>query len=327
MNNKPLVSCIVIFFDPGEKFFIEAIESIFAQTYDHWELLLVDDGSSDKSTVIALEYTQKYPDKVRYLEHEGHQNRGMSATRNLGIRHAKGELIAFLDADDIWLPQKLEQQVPILESYPEAAMLYGKTQFWYSWADKKSTIWQSNPEFPKDDSMTITSVQFDQLIEPPAQLLLFLQNKEIYPCTCSILIRRQVFEEIGTFEENFRNAHEDMVFHSKLFLKVPVYVSSQCWDKYRIHPHSYWRRADMEGKGEEIRHRGYLKYLKWLENYLSEEEIQDPEVWTELKQTLSNVKNWKKGVKRFIRSILRQNLPKPILIIIKTKLLYKIKIL
>ena len=118
-----------------------------------------------------------------------------------------------------------------------------------------------------------------------------------------------------------------MVFHSKLFLKVPVYVSSQCWDKYRIHPHSYWRRADMEGKGEEIRHRGYLKYLKWLENYLSEEEIQDPEVWTELKQTLSKVKNWKKGVKRFIRSILRQSLPKPILIIIKTKLRYKIKIL
>ncbi len=86
MTSKPLISCIIIFFNAGDKFFIEAIQSVFAQTYENWELLLVDDGSTDGSTDIAISYTQKYPEKVFYLEHEGHQNRGMSATRNLGKR-------------------------------------------------------------------------------------------------------------------------------------------------------------------------------------------------------------------------------------------------
>ncbi|MDZ8033138.1 glycosyltransferase family A protein [Nostoc sp. DedSLP04] len=284
INSKPLVSCIIIFFNAKKQnFFEEAIESIFAQTYENWELLLADDGSTDESTAIALQYAQQYPDKVRYVEHKGHQNRGMSATRNLGIRHAKGEYIAFLDADDLWLPHKLEQQVPILESHPEAAMLYGRTQFWFSWTEN-NPVNSWNSENGQDDLMTITSAKFDTLIRPTTQLLLFLQNKEIYPCTCSILIRRQVFKDIGGFEEDFRNAHEDMVFHSKVFLKAPVYVSSECWDKYRIHPDSYWRHADMQGKGVEIRRIGHLKYLTWLENYLSEKEIKVPEVWKALKK-------------------------------------------
>lgn len=286
MNRKPLVSCIIIFFNAGEEFFIEAIESIFAQTYDNWELLLADDGSTDESTAIAIRYAQQNPEKVRYMEHEGHQNRGMSAARNLGIRHSKGEYIAFLDADDVWLPYKLEQQVPILESHPEAAMLYGRTQFWFSWAENNPVSSWNPSDDGKEDFMTITSIQFDTLIRPPTQLLLLLQFKEIYPCTCSILIRRQVFEDIGGFEEDFRNALEDMVFHSKLFLKSPVYVSSACWDKYRIHPESYWRRADRQGKGEETHYAARVKYLTWLENYLSKQEIKDPVLWLTLKKAL-----------------------------------------
>ncbi len=286
INSKPLVSCIIIFFNAKkENFFEEAIESIFAQTYDNWELLLADDGSTDSSTAIAKQYARANPEKVRYVEHEGHQNRGMSATRNLGIRHAKGDYIAFLDADDVWLPHKLEQQVPILESHPEAAMLYGRTQFWFSWTENNPFSWV-NPENKEVDPLTITSVQFDKQFEPPTQLILFLKNKNIHPCTCSILIRRQVFEDIGGFEEGFRNAHEDMVFHSKVFLKAPVYVSSQCWDKYRIHPDSYWRSADQQGKGIEVRRIGHFKYLIWLENYLSEKGITDPLVWKELRQAL-----------------------------------------
>src|SRR5215467_1200932 len=121
MSNKPLVSVIMIFLD-AEKFIQEAIESVFAQTYANWELLLVDDGSTDASSEMALRYAEQYPTKVRYLEHEGHQNRGMSASRNRGINNARGEYIAFLDADDVWLPLKLEQQTAILESQPEAAM-------------------------------------------------------------------------------------------------------------------------------------------------------------------------------------------------------------
>src|SRR5678815_1955714 len=132
MSSKPLVSVVAIFLN-AEQFIQEAIESVFAQTYDNWELLLVDDGSSDASTAVARRYAEQYPERVCYLEHPGRQNRGASASRNLGIRHAEGEYIALLDVDDVWLPHKLEQQVAIMESQPEAAMVYGLSEYWYSW--------------------------------------------------------------------------------------------------------------------------------------------------------------------------------------------------
>src|SRR5215203_3938514 len=132
MTSKLLVSSVMIFLN-AEKFIEEAIESVFAQTYDNWELLLVDDGSSDDSSQIALRYAERYPERVRYLEHPGHQNRGMSASRNLGVSQAKGEYIALLDADDVWLPRTLEQQAIILDSHPEAGMVYGSAQYWYGW--------------------------------------------------------------------------------------------------------------------------------------------------------------------------------------------------
>jgi glycosyltransferase involved in cell wall biosynthesis len=83
LNGNSLVSLVVIFLN-AERFIQEAIHSLFAQSYDR-ELLLVDDGSTDRSTDIALHYAARNPGRVFYLEHARHQNRGMSASRNLGI--------------------------------------------------------------------------------------------------------------------------------------------------------------------------------------------------------------------------------------------------
>ncbi len=278
ISESPLVSVIMIFFNAKQAdFFDAAIASILAQTYDHWELILADDGSTDGSSTIAQSYAQQHPDKIRYVTHPEHQNLGMSATRNLGIRHAQGEYIAFLDADDVWLPPKLAQQVPLFQAHPEAAMLYGRTQYWWSWAQDQKAI--------QADALTVTSSQFDQLIAPPTQLLASLQNPQIYPCTCSILIRRWVFDALGGFEAEFRNANEDLVFHSKLFLKFPVYVSSQCWDRYRRHPDSYWGRVTVQGKGAETARIARLTYLTWLEQYLREQRVGDAHLWSTLKRS------------------------------------------
>jgi glycosyltransferase involved in cell wall biosynthesis len=113
MKDRPLVSVIVIFFN-AEEFIQEAVESIFSQTYDGWELLLVDDN----------DYVSCYPGKVSYLEHPGHKNLGGSESRNLGLHHTRGDYIAFLDADDVWHAPKLEQQIAIMESQPEVGILY-----------------------------------------------------------------------------------------------------------------------------------------------------------------------------------------------------------
>src|SRR5262245_1282954 len=106
MKVGPRVTAIIIFFN-AKKFLREAIESAFAQTLDSWELILVDDGSTDGSSQIAQEYVANHPERVRRLEHADHRNCGMSISRNLGIRHATGEYVAFLDADDVWLPHTL----------------------------------------------------------------------------------------------------------------------------------------------------------------------------------------------------------------------------
>src|SRR5206468_2884667 len=84
VSAAPTVSVVVIFLN-AERFLDEAIQSVMGQTYPHWELLLVDDGSTDGSSAIARGYTERQPNRVRYLEHPGHRNAGMSASRNLGL--------------------------------------------------------------------------------------------------------------------------------------------------------------------------------------------------------------------------------------------------
>ena len=105
MDRKPLVSVVLNFFN-AEKFIREAIESVLAQTYNNWELLLVDDRSTDGSGQIALRYARKDAERVKYLTHKEREKIGRSASLNLGIRNARGEYIAFLDADDVWLPEE-----------------------------------------------------------------------------------------------------------------------------------------------------------------------------------------------------------------------------
>lgn len=271
MNNKPLVSVITPFFN-AEKFFEEAIESVIAQTYEHWELLLVDDGSTDKSTQIAQKYARQYPENIRYLEHENHQNRGKSTSRNLGITHAKGEYIALLDADDVFLPQKLEQQVAILESQPETGMVYGPTLYWYGWTGKASDM--------QRDYLANLGVKPNTLFQPPMLLTLFLKYPGMLPCTCGLLARRQVVEETGGFDETIQHMYEDQVFLAKICLKSPVFVEGGCWDKYRQHPDSSSYVAIRAGEYHPFKpHPVRLIFLNWLGEYISAQKVQDSELW------------------------------------------------
>lgn len=222
MNTDSLVSAIIIFLN-AEEFIQEAIESVLGQTYPHWELLLVNDGSTDASPEIAQRYAAQHSGQVRYLEHPGHQNRGMAASRNLGIRHAQGDYIAFLDTDYLWLSNKLADQVTILDSQPDAGMLYGNSLYWYSWTQ--------SPEDSQRDFVPPLGVQPNSLIQPPRLLSLFLRGKAAVPCPTSILVRESAIRKIGGFDESFLGVHmiyEDQAFYAKLCLRFPVYVSGTC---------------------------------------------------------------------------------------------------
>src|SRR5690348_13077254 len=158
MENTPLVSVIIIFLD-AEKFIREAIESVFAQNCADWELLLIDDGSTDASTAIARQYEERDSRRVRYLTHEGRQNRGMSASRNLGLSRTHGEHILFLDADDVLVPHALAEQLAILGTHRDVAMVYGPIKWWYSWTGRR--------EDQDRDFVERLGVQPNMVIRPP----------------------------------------------------------------------------------------------------------------------------------------------------------------
>jgi glycosyltransferase involved in cell wall biosynthesis len=249
------------------------VESVFAQTYTDWELLLVDDGSTDGSSGLAQKYAELDPSRVCYLEHPGHTNRGISASRNLGVRHSKGVYLAFLDADDVWFPAKLEEQEAILEAHPAVALVYGTALVWYSWNGRAGEA--------KQDYMPDMGMPPEQVIEPPALLTRLLRRQAHCPPISNAFMRRSAVLEAGLFEEQFRGMHEDQAFLAKLSLRSPLYLSGGCWHKYRQHSDSCLAQAS---KAERRAARG--RFLKWLRNYLAEGGQQGGEVWATVEEQL-----------------------------------------
>jgi glycosyltransferase involved in cell wall biosynthesis len=267
MHSTPLVSAIIIFLNE-ERFLSEAVESVLGQSYSNWELLLVDDGSSDASTGMARRYSEQHAQRVRYLEHSGHMNRGMSASRNLGIQHANGEYVALLDADDVWLPHKLERQLAIMEEQTEAVMVYGATELWYSWTGRSEDI-------PRDMKQAI-GVEANTLVKPPELLMLFLARKAITPCPSDVLVRRETVTAVGGFVDSFSGMYEDQIFFAKVTLKAAVFVSGECFSRHRQHPNSsssVWRRT-----GEYYSAEPNIAFLEWIKTYLHSRGMKDPTI-------------------------------------------------
>lgn len=255
-----VVSVITIFHD-AERFLEEAIASVLAQTYPNWELLLVDDGSTDGSTAIAKAHAQRLPERIRYLAHAGHENRGMSASRNLGLRDARGEYVAWLDADDVYRPEKLERQVALLKAHPEASMVYGATTHWYTWAAGET----------RQDVPRRLGVPPDTLVQPPELVIRYLRGTAQTPGTCGVLVRCDVARQLGGFDERFRGMYEDQVFFCKIGLETPVWVESGQWDLYRQHPDSHSRRMDAAGEWSRAGDPNVAtqRFLEWLTTHVA----------------------------------------------------------
>lgn len=275
LSKTPLVSCVIILFN-NEDFLAAAIESVLAQTYPHWELLLVDDGSVDGSSQIAQKYAQNNAQQVQYLEHPRHQNKGKNASRNLGIQQAKGALIALLDGDDEWLPQKLSEQVAAYQQHPTAGMLYGRTLVWHSWTG------QAKDE--KRDHFAPLGVPPNTLVSPPALAINLLQGGYQTPTTCNAIVRREVFDQIGSFDEDYREVFEDTAFFIQLALNFPVFVADNYWANYRKHDASSCAHfAALEKRHTTHAYNSRLRHLAWIEAYLVAQSYQNPDVWAVVK--------------------------------------------
>lgn len=249
----PLVSVVMICYN-GQAFIAAAIESVLSQTSQSWELVVADDGSTDASREIVEKYCSEHPDRIRLVRHPDAKNHGMSATRNLGASTSRGEYLAFLDCDDVWLPEKLAEQVAVLGQYPAAGMVYGRTLIWHSWDAKAAS----------EDFFYDLGVTPGQLYAPPSLLLVLLKNAAQTPTTCNAIVRRSVFDRVGGFEPSFRGMFEDQVFFGKVLLETPTYVADRCWAKYRQHPASH-SAVSAQGNAD---WRSRLRFLGWFGRYV-----------------------------------------------------------
>jgi len=180
--NNPKVSVILPVYN-CEKYLQYAIESILDQTFKDFELLILDDGSTDKSSEIAKKYAAK-DNRIRYFYHS---NMGLAKTLNKGLKLARGVYIARQDADDISHPERLEKQVKYLDGHPEIALV-GTSMYQIDEKGKKLYFYK----FPTSHNKII------KLLE---------KGENPFPHT-SIMIRKSVINMIGGYRELFKKAQD-----------------------------------------------------------------------------------------------------------------------
>lgn len=295
----PEVSVITPFYNE-ELFLSETIQSVLKQTFAKWEMILVDDGSSDGSTKIAKDYAEAFPGKIVYTEHEGHANRSTAASRNLGISKARAPLVAFLDADDVWEPDKLLNQVNIMHEQPRAAMLLEASEYWNSWHDAA-----------KQDIVVQVGKKRDQLFEPPklAETLYPLVQVPA-PCPSAIMIRKEILVKHGGFESVFTGKYqlyEDQAFLVKFYLNEPIYISSACNNKYRQRIGSCVQWVRKEGSYHIVR----KYFLVWLSQYMERNNIKHNNVQRLFHRAQERYNRpviyfFRKSVSKFQRAILKK---------------------
>lgn len=217
----------------AEEFLEDAINSVLKQSFQDWELLLVNDGSHDRSPEIAKGYAKRYPNKIHYIEHPGHANCGPLATRILGAQHAQADMIALLDADDLWDPEYLESHLNLWQTFQDSkiAASYGPAHFW----------------FFKDDSGAQDYVQTmpsatPRIYQPGELLESFLTTRyATTPCTDCLLIRREIFLEIERFKNVAKKSRcfEDQFLSWYLAIHYPIIVHNNVWVHYRQYETSF----------------------------------------------------------------------------------------
>ena len=176
---NPLVSVIIPTYNRNN-IISRAIDSVIKQTYDNIEIIVVDDGSTDNTKQIL----RQFRGKVKYIYKI---NGGVSSARNKGIEEAKGELIAFLDSDDYWMPDKIEKQIKYLIINKERSGVLTN----YEFVDNGSLLKVVNIEFIVNNG--------------DVQLVRLINNLQTM---CTILMKKEVFSKVGYFDEKVKTAED-----------------------------------------------------------------------------------------------------------------------
>lgn len=208
---RPKVSVIVPVYN-AQKYLPESIRSILAQTYTDYELIIVDDGSTDQSVSVIKNFQKKHPDKITLIQKE---NGGPASARNVGIKAAAGEYIAFNDADDLWLRSKLQRQLAFFEvQSPEVGIVY--TERLNFDHEGLYLVSKHRQKFAKGSI-------YRELLKSN-----FIPNN-------SVMVRRKCFDVVGLFDESL-GIIEDYDMWLRIALKYQISFLPEVLSLYRLHP-------------------------------------------------------------------------------------------
>jgi glycosyltransferase involved in cell wall biosynthesis len=207
----------------AEKFIAETLASVVSQTLPNWELIVVDDGSTDNTIAVAESFCSDA--RIRIVRQK---NAGVSAARNAGLLLAKGRYVAFLDADDVWLPDNLQQKVALLELPENAEALLAHAPV-------------ENIDTHATRSGEINAGKAGNVLPD-----LLSWNGTVVPGPSSILVRRAAAEKIGGFDLQLSTA-ADQDFFFRLAELGPFAAAPEVLSLYRLHPNNMHRNiARME---------------------------------------------------------------------------------
>ncbi len=207
-NNQPLVSIIIPAYN-AELYIAETINSIVFQTHSNWELIIVNDGSKDKTEGIIQSFL-----KDKRIQYHYQENAGVSVARNNGYHFSSGKYVAFLDADDLWVPHRLKK---MLEKFQQEASL-GLVHSYMQIINENS---ERQQEFHKGKE--------GHLLES-----LLLWNGCNIPAPSSILVKREVLERVGGFDKDLSTA-ADQEFFFRVANSYKVGMCKEVLGLYRVH--------------------------------------------------------------------------------------------
>jgi glycosyltransferase involved in cell wall biosynthesis len=204
----PQISVIIPTYNRQE-LVVAALQSVLAQTITGFEIIIVDDGSTDQTE----QRLQPYLDRIRYVKQA---NQGVAAARNTGVRHAHGELLCFLDSDDLWLPTKLEKQLDWAGAHPEYALI--ATEIQGIDAAGRPTGARKADMYQIQNGLVAERLLFGNWIQ-----------------TSTVMVRRAALERAGGFDEDVGQFGEDWLLWMRIAAESPIYFLPEALAAYRFH--------------------------------------------------------------------------------------------
>ena len=204
---KPLVSIIMPAYNAG-KFIGEAVQSVVNQNYNNWELIILIDGGSEDNTASLVRQIAQSDSRIKYREHSLQR---MASARNLGIKMATGQYVSFLDADNLFLKNKLTDQISFLENNPQSDICYSRIYHFY---DREPQLLYQNKNELHQACLEVAPKDFFRAL---------LNNNFIN--VLSVMIRKQALDQCGVFPEGWSNCEDhffwiNLCYHRAVFLPL-----------------------------------------------------------------------------------------------------------